>query len=435
MKSAKHLSDRLLVDLAEDTLSFDQLTASLLHLARCDRCRKRLQQLRPEQSAAPFRKWLQHSKPRVAPTVSDLEPTDTQSGHRRREAVREVRDAEALWNEVSAMDPRQRRILILNSPRFRRLAFPVLMVETAGQFWRHDPHQALDLSDMAVKLLDELKSASTGRSGQIHRHQARALTYRANCLRILGRLVEAALDFRRAHLETRGREEVAYEQGLVLQFQSTLRRDQRDYLGARQAIRSALQIFRNLGDHQRVIELTLKDCLVLREAGKPELGISAIRDLQDGYKLTELGLGNIQSIHHNAALLLTDLGQTSKALMELERAKILTRETHAKRFDVMRLKWVEALLLDGAGKLEEAEELYFPVQRFFLDEGIGHDAAGVSLELALLYLRWGRYEKARQLVREITPIFLSHHLQPEAMASQLVSWQALLRQIRLTPTR
>lgn len=435
MKSGKHLSDRLLVDLVEDSLPLDQLTAALLHLATCSHCCKRFQQLRPEHAAAPFRRWLQSSKRTVDLTVSDLEPTNTQPGHQRREAVRELRDAEALWNEVSTLDSGRRRILILNSPRFRRLSFCILMVETASQIWRHDPHQALDLSDMSVKLLDELTSASNGRSGRIHRHQARALTYRANCLRILGRLIEADFDFRRAHLETRKGEDVAYEQGLVLQFQSTLRRDQRDYLGARQSIRSALHIFRDIGDHQRVIELTLKDCLVLREAGKPEQGLSAVRDLQDGYKLTELGLGNIQSIHHNAALLLTDLGQTSNALLELDRAKILTQETRTNRFDLMRLRWVEALLLDGTGQLDEAEGSYLAVQQFFLDEGIGHEVAGVSLELALLYLRWGRYEKARQLVREITPIFLSHQLQPEAMASQLVSWQALLRQIQLTPTR
>ncbi|HEX3526143.1 MAG TPA: hypothetical protein VH988_03675 [Thermoanaerobaculia bacterium] len=64
-------------------------------------------------------------------------------------------------------------------------------------------------------------------------------------------------------------------------------------------------------------------------------------------------------------------------------------------------------------------------------EGIGYDAAMVSLDLAVLYLRWGRTAEVRRVAEEMLPIFASQDVDPEALAA-LALFQEAARQEQLT---
>ena len=67
-------------------------------------------------------------------------------------------------------------------------------------------------------------------------------------------------------------------------------------------------------------------------------------------------------------------------------------------------------------------------------QGIGYDAAIVSLYLAAVYLRQGRTADVRRLAEEMTPLFQAQDVHREALAA-LALFQEAARQDRLTVER
>ena len=67
----------------------------------------------------------------------------------------------------------------------------------------------------------------------------------------------------------------------------------------------------------------------------------------------------------------------------------------------------------------------------FLQEGSGYDAAIVSMDLALLYLRQGRPAELKALAKEMLPIFRSQDIHRETVAA-LVLFQEAAREEQVT---
>jgi hypothetical protein len=72
--------------------------------------------------------------------------------------------------------------------------------------------------------------------------------------------------------------------------------------------------------------------------------------------------------------------------------------------------------------------------RRFAVQGIGYDAALVSLDLAVLYLRQGRRAEVRRIAEEMTPLFQAQDVHREALAA-LILFQEAACQDRLTAER
>ena len=77
------------------------------------------------------------------------------------------------------------------------------------------------------------------------------------------------------------------------------------------------------------------------------------------------------------------------------------------------------------------QENFFPR---FVAQGIGYDAAMVSLDLAVLYLRQGRTDEVRRLAEEMLPIFQAQDVHREAFAA-LVLFQEAARHDQMTLDR
>ena len=81
---------------------------------------------------------------------------------------------------------------------------------------------------------------------------------------------------------------------------------------------------------------------------------------------------------------------------------------------------------------DAAEKAFLEARDGFIAEGIGYDAAMVTVEdLALLYLREGRTADVKRLAEEILPIFQSQDVHREAVAA-LRLFQEAARQEQLT---
>ena len=98
----------------------------------------------------------------------------------------------------------------------------------------------------------------------------------------------------------------------------------------------------------------------------------------------------------------------------------------------LRLSWLQGKIAAGLGRSEEAERIFLEVRDGFLAQGIGYDAAMVSIEdLALLYVREGRVADVKRLAEEIFPIFQAQDVHREAVAA-LMLFQEAARQEQLT---
>ncbi len=135
---------------------------------------------------------------------------------------------------------------------------------------------------------------------------------------------------------------------------------------------------------------------------------------------------------YNLAFYLAGAGRWEEAADLLEIDEDLYRR-FPEPWVQLRHTWVRARIAAGAGDLPEAERLYSEVRQGFLRQGIGYDAAIVSLELALLYLREGRTAELKTLAGEMLPIFRAQDVHREAVAA-LVLFQEAVRSEDLTLT-
>ena len=68
-------------------------------------------------------------------------------------------------------------------------------------------------------------------------------------------------------------------------------------------------------------------------------------------------------------------------------------------------RWMEGSIALELGRIETAEAAFREVQRAFLEQRMGYDAALVSLDLAMLYVQEGRTGELKRLAEELVPVF------------------------------
>jgi len=88
------------------------------------------------------------------------------------------------------------------------------------------------------------------------------------------------------------------------------------------------------------------------------------------------------------------------------------------RTGLLRLGWLR-------GKIEEDGAALLEVREGLLAAGLGLAAAQVSLDLAVVYARKGRWGEIRHLAEEMLPIFRTRDLRRESMAGLLVFRRAV----------
>lgn len=120
---------------------------------------------------------------------------------------------------------------------------------------------------------------------------------------------------------------------------------------------------------------------------------------------------------HRRADLLFEVGRGDEARRVIGRLFPLY-ERDGDRAGLLRLRWL-------LGKLEEDEAALLEVREGLLAAGLGLAAAQVSLDLAVVYARKGRFREIRELAAEMFPIFRTRDLRRESMAGLLVFRRAV----------
>lgn len=340
-----------------------------------------------------------------------------------REVEEERRRARRDFAELLRLTPQEREEKVVNArTRFRSRALAELLLEEAREVTRNDPPEALSLARLAVTVLTWTPGALGHDWAEIL--QARSLALRANARRVAGELRRADELF----LELRrylGRNALGdYElHGEVCSLEASLRIDQWRLEEAEELLDRAILFYRHARASSGVATALVMRASVQMESGDDEgADASLVEALQ------------LLSPEDDRHLYLCAVSNRALALCNLERCQEARRLVTAnaslyRRSDDtwtrLRYLWLEGIIARGLGELEEAETALEKARDGFLAEDQGFNAALVCLDLAMVYLEFGRTAELRQLARAITPVFESQDLHQEPMAAVLLFQKAV----------
>jgi tetratricopeptide (TPR) repeat protein len=343
------------------------------------------------------------------------------------ELKRQHRQAEKDFQELLAL-PQEARLkkIVQARRRFKGSHLVHLLLNEAEQKFTRNPEEAKNLAHAAHKVVRhspaELAAVET---------EALVYAFLGNACRAAGELRQADSHF----VNTRKfiRHNVVREPAVLArldELEGSLRKDQRRFAEADEMLSRALFLFGTSGGRRaemgRVL-VNLGDLYFVQ--GKNVTAIETTR-----YALQLLSPGSHERLYtmarYNLALQLTEHGELEEAAGILESdADLLAKMPEP--WAQLRLLWIRAKIAAVRGELPEARRLFEEARSGFIGEGIGFDAAVVSVELALIHLRTGDPAAVKELAEEIVGIFQSQDVHREVMAALLL-FQKAVQQEALT---
>lgn len=401
--------------LLEGENEIGSLIDGLVHLVDCGSCRARFRQLYPERSRALLLQSFGTEDPPRIPTDRLREGLH--------EVVRDIRESGRRLTELLSHPAGRRSLLVRNSRRYQTIGIASQLLEEARVTWDEDVWSALEMTELALVVLRRL-SRLRGDIAQLNDLLCRAFVFRGNCRRIVSQLRLAERDFERARIYVQQGKGYPQNFAFVDEYESSLRRAQCRFDVGGKLARRARKIYKGLGDVKGEARLIIVEAMNQRSSGDQASACRNLRYLLAAFQPHEIGWQYILMAKHNLATYLTELGRAEEAqrlLPELYRLY----EVHGQRFQIVRLCWVEAMILEQAGDIDAAAERYEEVRDFFVEQGIGYDAALVCLDLSALYLTHGRHREAKELAAGLVPLLEAHEIHREASAALALFCQAV----------
>ena len=217
--------------------------------------------------------------------------------------------------------------------------------------------------------------------------------------------------------------------GRVDELMASLYKDQRQFQDAERLLKRAALQFGLIGASEDAARALIILGGTYCAAGSPDQAIDTTRSA-----LALLGPeGDLKLLvagHYNLAYQLVEAGRLAEA-SELLQEDAALFDRMQEDWLRLRLLWLRGDIAAGLGDLAFAEQSYLETRDGFVSHGMGYDAAIVSLDLAILYLRQGRTADVRQLAEEVFPIFETQDVHREALAA-FALFQETAREDRLT---
>jgi tetratricopeptide (TPR) repeat protein len=308
------------------------------------------------------------------------------------------------------------------SVRFRGVALAHLLVDEARAHLPAESQTVYELAEAAETVL-----MRTPHTSGYYDALARATACKANALRAAGQLPEA--DERMRGARSLVRHEGVTDTLVCAEidwFEGILRKDQRRFREAEELLTRSSSLFQLAGETV--------------EAARPLLTLGLMHfDRQEtvkAIKTTEAALANLSPeaeprlylcARHNLTLFLVDSDKYDTAA-ELLQADAALYEQFADLWTRLRQVWLKGKIAVAARRLEEAEPAFLEARHGFILQGNGYDAAMVSLDLALLYLKEGRAREVKGLAEEMHGIFGVQDVHREAAAALLLFQEAAERE-------
>jgi tetratricopeptide (TPR) repeat protein len=309
--------------------------------------------------------------------------------------------------------------------RFRQPVLVRLLFEESRRRLPGDPGEAFELSELAWKVANR----NPGMPDYFGPYVL-AVAQMANTCRV-------ANDRRRAEELFTTARRVLVEHGVtdpavvarLDDLLGSLRKDQRRFREAAKLLKRAAMQFELIEAHDDAARALINLGAVYNHQKDVDRAIETTREA-----LGLLGRESELRLHlcglYNLAFYLTGMGRFEEATELLEHNEDLFRQ-FPEPWTQLRLLWLRGDISAGLGDVAAAERAYRETRDGFVAQGIGYDAAMVSLDLTILYLRQGRTGDVRWLAAEMILLFQAQDVHREAMAA-LALFQEAVRQDRLT---
>lgn len=329
----------------------------------------------------------------------------------------------SLQDRLRPYSAAQRRALILEDESFHTREFSRLLCQESLEAAVDDADRAVVLAELA-----ELTAALvSGQPASPSYLQGFAIFHLGNALRVKGSLPQSDEQFRRANVlwaqGASGDPEEQFDKVLVLAMEASLRRDQRNLPEAWRLLDRAIQMDQ---EHTQAGRLLLKRAKVLEEMDRHEEALDDLRRAAawiDPEREPRLHWNQ----RFNSLVVLVHLGRYQEAEAGLPEVRDLAKRV-GKKLNTLRVRWLEGLIADGLGQMEEAVTALEEVRKEFAARGIAFDTALVALDLAVIYLKQGRTAEVKKLAAEMVAIFRAQRVQQEALAAVLVFQKAADRE-------
>jgi tetratricopeptide (TPR) repeat protein len=301
-------------------------------------------------------------------------------------------------------------------PRFQTPAVCELLI---GESQRTgEPALAAVWAEWAVAVAERLDARRYGAT-LTRSLVGRSWAWLGNARRLVGDLHGAAAALAQA--------EAPLEEGLdaidgaeLLELRARLLADQGKLEEAERLLDGAFSLYRTLGERHLQGRVLIQKGTVRGWAPGPEAALQGIRYLQEGLALLDENrqLPLVAFGLHRLALLFADAGRAEEATRALRRARTLYGR-HGDGPNLVRLRHLEGKIAEALGAAEAAEAAFLEARQGFVLEGLGMEAAGVLLDLAIFYTRTGRSPELRLLTEDLLPILRTRDLRQGVAAALL----------------
>jgi len=336
-------------------------------------------------------------------------------------AERERQLALALWADLKKLEADHWRLAAAAAPEVRSWAFVKVVGEESERAASVDADRALELARFALWVAEQIPGAE----GWVSRVFAWAFV--ANALRVKGDLKaaeEASACSARLQAEPpEGRPELP-EPWRLLDLEASLRFTQRRLPEALRLLDQAEEIAPRSGPARA--RLLCKRSNVLERMGDSQRSIAALREaLAEIEPEAEPHL--FCMLQSNLARCLTSTGQAAEAEEMLPALRRMQAQLGV-GLNLIRLRWLEGKIDAGLGRLDRAIEALSWVRVAFSDEDNRYEEAQVGIELAELYLKKGRTEEVKRLVRDMEPVFRAEGVHTNAQKALALFRRAVERE-------
>lgn len=335
------------------------------------------------------------------------------------QAKRDLRDLLKLPREERISRVRRAR------SRFRGTHLAHLILDDVHKQLGRNPGEARHLAELAHAVLQQ-----SSFDPEVLSLLALTAATMANASRALGERRRAEEHFRHARYLVKEHEITeAPILGRIDDLEGSLRKDQRQLAEAEALFTRALMFYQLADSQLDVICVLLNLGATYNLQGRIAEAIEVTRRALEGLspeRELRLYLGG----RYNLALFLVESGEPSQASEVLDADADLYKR-YPEPWLQLRLTGLRGKIAQARGDFAAAEAAFIQMREGFLQEGLGYDAAVVSMDLALLYLRQGRTAELKTLAREMLPIFRSQDVHREAVAA-LVLFQEAVREEQVT---
>jgi tetratricopeptide (TPR) repeat protein len=406
-----HITRELLRAVARGELSERALAQIEAHHLEslCPVCHQEFQAWREERTAETGYEYVLKALPAVL-------------GRHASDRLTQGRQAERDLKELLAatQDKRLARIGRARG-RFRGTVLAERLIEESRRRTPADPGEGYDLAEAARAVVQRSPDHPDTFS-----LLALASSQMANACRAGGDLRRAGEHFQ--HVRYLVRHEGVTDPLVLAQIdhlEGSLRKDQRRFEEAETLLTRAAMLFRISGIAAETARVLLKLGALFFQQGlfgrAIETTEAALERLSPKEEPRLYLMGR-----HNLALYLAEAGRFAQAASLVAADEDLYRK-NPEPWTQLRLSWLRGKIAAGLGETAEAERFFRETREGFIEQRNGYDAAMVSLDLALLYLKGGRTADVLPLAEEMLVLFEAQEVHREALAAVLLFQEAAQR--------